>query len=48
MNKTLSRLGISVLAAVFAPTLLAANLQSVDVAALPGHVVMEPEPALAA
>lgn len=39
MNKTLSRLGISVLAAVFAPTLLAANLQSVDVAALPGDRV---------
>ncbi len=39
MNKTLSRLGISVLAALFAPTLLAANLQSVDVAALPGDRV---------
>lgn len=39
MNRTLSRLGISVLLAVFAPTLLAANLQSVDVAALPGDRV---------
>ncbi|MFV3371587.1 type IV pilus secretin PilQ [Pseudomonas sp. NY15435] len=39
MNRKLSRLGISVLAAVFAPTLLAANLQSVDVAALPGDRV---------
>lgn len=39
MNRTLSRLSISVLAAVFAPALLAANLQSVDVAALPGDRV---------
>ncbi|MCP1650568.1 MULTISPECIES: type IV pilus secretin PilQ [Pseudomonas aeruginosa group] len=39
MNRKLSRLGISVLAAVFAPALLAANLQSVDVAALPGDRV---------
>lgn len=39
MNRTLSRLSISLLAAVFAPTLLAANLQSVDVAALPGDRV---------
>ncbi|MFR0690876.1 type IV pilus secretin PilQ [Enterobacterales bacterium AE_CKDN230030158-1A_HGKHYDSX7] len=39
MNRTLSRLSISLLAAVFAPALLAANLQSVDVAALPGDRV---------
>lgn len=39
MNSTLSRLSISLLAAVFAPALLAANLQSVDVAALPGDRV---------
>ncbi len=39
MNKMLSRLSISLLAAVFAPALLAANLQSVDVAALPGDRV---------
>ncbi|MFS2123983.1 type IV pilus secretin PilQ [Pseudomonas sp. Pseusp97] len=39
MNRKLSRLSISVLAAVFAPALLAANLQSVDVAALPGDRV---------
>lgn len=39
MNRTLSRLSISLLTAVFAPALLAANLQSVDVAALPGDRV---------
>jgi type IV pilus assembly protein PilQ len=39
MNRTLSRLSISLLAAVFAPALLAANLQSVDVSALPGDRV---------
>ncbi|MCP8467451.1 type IV pilus secretin PilQ [Pseudomonas sp. ZM23] len=39
MNRRLSRLSISLLAAVFAPALLAANLQSVDVAALPGDRV---------
>ncbi|WP_152226778.1 type IV pilus secretin PilQ [Pseudomonas sp. SCB32] len=39
MNKMLSRLSISLLAAVFAPALLAANLQSVDVSALPGDRV---------
>lgn len=39
MNRALSRLSISLLAAVFAPALLAANLQSVDVAALPGDRV---------
>lgn len=39
MNRKLSRLSISLLAAVFAPALLAANLQSVDVAALPGDRV---------
>lgn len=39
MNKMLSRLSISLLATVFAPALLAANLQSVDVAALPGDRV---------
>jgi type IV pilus assembly protein PilQ len=39
MNSTLSRLGISLVVAMFAPTLLAANLQSLDVASLPGDKV---------
>jgi type IV pilus assembly protein PilQ len=39
MNTTLSRLGISLLAAFISPTLLAANLNALDVAALPGDRV---------
>jgi type IV pilus assembly protein PilQ len=39
MNSTLSRLGISVLAALLAPELLAADLKALDVAALPGDRV---------
>ncbi|WP_160083143.1 type IV pilus secretin PilQ [Pseudomonas sp. 8AS] len=39
MNSTLSRLGISLVVAMFAPTLLAANLQGLDVASLPGDKV---------
>lgn len=36
MNSSLSRLGISLLVAFMSPVLLAANLQALDVAALPG------------
>jgi len=39
MNTTLSRLGISLLAAFISPALLAANLNALDVAALPGDRV---------
>lgn len=39
MNSLLSRLGVSLLFAVFAPTVLAAELQKLDVAALPGDKV---------
>ncbi|MBC9249076.1 fimbrial protein [Pseudomonas alcaligenes] len=39
MNSSLSRLGVALLAALFAPSLLAANLQTLDVAALPGDKV---------
>ncbi|MNO74269.1 Type IV pilus biogenesis and competence protein PilQ precursor [compost metagenome] len=39
MNRTLSRLSVSLLATLFASTVLAANLQNVDVAALPGDRV---------
>lgn len=39
MNSTLSRLGISVLAALLSPELLAADLKALDVAALPGDRV---------
>ncbi|MGL4318478.1 MAG: type IV pilus secretin PilQ [Pseudomonas sp.] len=39
MNSSLSRLGVSLLAVLFAPSLLAANLQGLDVAALPGDKV---------
>ncbi|WP_043311138.1 type IV pilus secretin PilQ [Pseudomonas sp. ML96] len=39
MNKAFSRLGVSLLLAGFAPSLLAANLQKLDVAALPGDKV---------
>ncbi len=39
MNRTITRLGFALLAGIFAPSLLAANLQSVDVAALPGDRV---------
>lgn len=39
MNSSLSRLGISLVVAMFAPTLLAANLQGLDVASLPGDKV---------
>lgn len=36
MNSSFSRLGLSVLAALLSPSLLAADLQALDVAALPG------------
>lgn len=39
MNSSLSRLGVSLLVALFAPTLLAADLQGLDVSALPGDKV---------
>ncbi|SDI57537.1 type IV pilus assembly protein PilQ [Pseudomonas delhiensis] len=39
MNRTMTRLGLALLAGLFAPSLLAANLQSVDVASLPGDRV---------
>ncbi|WP_439860690.1 type IV pilus secretin PilQ [Pseudomonas sp. MBLB4136] len=39
MNSSLSYLGVSLLAVLFSPTLLAANLQTLDVAALPGDRV---------
>ncbi|MDF3936491.1 type IV pilus secretin PilQ [Pseudomonas citronellolis] len=39
MNRTMTRLGFALLAGFFAPSLLAANLQSVDVASLPGDRV---------
>jgi type IV pilus assembly protein PilQ len=39
MNTTLSRLGLSLLAALISPALLAANLNSLDVASLPGDRV---------
>ncbi|MBB2493789.1 type IV pilus secretin PilQ [Aquipseudomonas ullengensis] len=39
MNGSLSRLCVSLLAVLFAPSLLAANLQGLDVAALPGDKV---------
>jgi len=39
MNTTLSRLGVSLLAAFISPTLLAAKLNALDVAALPGDRV---------
>jgi len=39
MNTTLSRLGVSVLAAFISPALLAANLNALDVAALPATVL---------
>lgn len=39
MNSSLSRLGISFVVAMFAPALLAANLEALDVASLPGDKV---------
>lgn len=39
MNTTLSRLGLSLLAAIVSPALLAANLNSLDIASLPGDRV---------
>src|SRR5690606_23608195 len=39
MKSSLSRLGITLLAALISPALLAANLQGLDVAALPGDRV---------
>ncbi|WP_437881900.1 type IV pilus secretin PilQ [Pseudomonas sp. LRF_L74] len=39
MNSSLARFGISIVATLFAPALLAANLQKLDVAALPGGKV---------
>ncbi|MGE6662059.1 type IV pilus secretin PilQ [Pseudomonas sp. NPDC077408] len=39
MNTTLTRLGLSLLAALISPALLAANLNSLDVASLPGDRV---------
>lgn len=39
MNRAISRLGMSLLLAGFVPTLFAANLQKIDVAALPGDKV---------
>ncbi|QKE64730.1 type IV pilus secretin PilQ family protein [Aquipseudomonas campi] len=39
MNSSLSRLGISLFVAMFAPALLAANLEALDVASLPGDKV---------
>ncbi|MEK1905707.1 MAG: type IV pilus secretin PilQ, partial [Pseudomonas sp.] len=39
MNGSLSRLGVSLLAVIFAPSLLAASLQGLDVASLPGDKV---------
>lgn len=39
MNNTLSRLGLSVLAGLLSPALLAADLEALDVAALPGDRV---------
>src|SRR5690606_29031646 len=39
MKSSLSRLGITLLAALISPALLAANLQGLDVAALPGDKV---------
>ncbi|OEC40979.1 fimbrial protein [Pseudomonas sp. 1D4] len=39
MNSSLTRLGLSLLAAIFSPVLLAADLQALDVAALPGGKV---------
>lgn len=39
MNRAFTRIGVSLLLAGFAPSLLAANLQKMDVAALPGDKV---------
>ncbi|MGK8709409.1 type IV pilus secretin PilQ [Metapseudomonas otitidis] len=39
MNSSLTRLGLSLLAAMFSPVLLAADLKALDVAALPGGKV---------
>lgn len=39
MNSSLSRLGISLVVVMFAPALLAANLEALDVASLPGDKV---------
>ena len=39
MNSSLSRLSISLLVALLSPAALAANLQALDVAALPGDRV---------
>ncbi len=39
MKTKLSRIGITLLAVAFSPALLAANLQTLDVAALPGDKV---------
>ncbi len=39
MNTSLSRLGLSLLAALISPALLAANLNTIDVASLPGDKV---------
>src|SRR5690554_2252775 len=39
MKNILSRIGIALLAVLFAPALLAANLQGLDVSALPGDKV---------
>jgi len=39
MNSTLSRLGLSLMAALSSPALLAANLNALDVASLPGDRV---------
>lgn len=39
MNSSLSRLSISLLLAMLSPAVLAANLQALDVAALPGDRV---------
>ena len=39
MNSSLSRFGLTLLAAMLSPVLLAADLQGLDVAALPGGKV---------
>ena len=39
MKIKLSRISVSIMAAVLSPALLAANLQSLDVASLPGDKV---------
>lgn len=39
MNRTMTRLGLALLVGLFAPNLLAADLQSLDVASLPGDRV---------